>query len=553
MDKETGGMKTTGTGFELGRSLAIAELLLVWAGLTAAVNAAGLPADNPVAARYAKQPATVPAWIQSLPWNRGVNIRNFKGATDDERLQAAQKAVVAQGGGVVFFPAGTYSFADDIRLENGVLLRGEDPVDGNARAETYTLATRFEFPKYGYSADGEGTPITTAFKAIRVADPKTVNNCGVVNIAINRGHICFEEADDHNTGRNRLVFGCLLRNTAAADPKIPNKEYSQSPHQRFTHRHRAAIHVYAGENLFVANNRIPKSGDGNFVVKPYTLVRVTNGKGQDFTFKSGKPWKIETIADGVEFDYDNRPGVYANLFGIGVDGAGLPNGTPETHPHGFRQGTVIRDNYIYCSGRCAITFTGDGVICSYNTIRYPKSVVRPTTTGVVASDGSATNDNRAMTMRGHHYVAEGNDYEVYSNLAFDGRTKINDGEGIMHENHQNSAVRDSRIVGNTGNRYLCLWVMDIDGLLIQSNTVTAGGNAIHILSRNRPVNNLRILDNILTVGNIDVSTTNGTNIVIERNRFTGAGEGRILVDDPSWAGENPRFVVEKPKPRTTGK
>jgi hypothetical protein len=484
--------------------------------------------------------------VAALPWERVVSVRDMPGATDSERVRAAQEAVVKRGGGVVFFPSGTYTFQEDLVLEDGVILRGETPVELHAKSEQYSLLTRFEFPKYKSSMEGDGTPTSTAFKCIRLRDPAGASRCGVVNLAVNRGHIYFEDGKGHQTGTNRLVFGCILSNTAAADTSIPNKEYSQQPHQRFTARHRAAIHVFSGENLFVANNRLPKSGDDNFLVKPYTLVRVLNGKGQDFNFKSGKPFKVDTLEDGVEFDYDNRPGIYANFFGIGSMGHTLPNGTPETRPYGFRKGTVLRDNFIYCSGRCAIAFTGDGVNCSFNVIRYPSGLRRPTTTGLVCSDGSATNDNRAMTLRGYRWHVEGNDYEVYSNLACDGINKINDGEGIMHENHDNSAVRGGEIIGNTGNRYLCLWVMDIDGLLIQSNRVTATGAAIHVLSAGRPVKNLRILDNELTQGRIDVTAGSAEGIEIARNRFAGEGEGRIVVNDPSWAHDNVNFAVGKP-------
>ncbi len=507
------------------------------------------PHDDPVAAYYAAQKDAIPAWVTALPWNRTVNITDAQGTNDDERVRAAQTEIVKRGGGVIYFPAGTYTFSDDIRLETGVILRGETPVERNAKSDQYAPRTRFEFPSYRPSMEGEGTPIRTAFKCIRLAEPAKAGHCGIANITINRGHVYFEEGPDHLVGSNRFVFGCLLSNTAAADPTIPNKEYSQQAHQRFTARHRAAIHLFSGENMFVANNRLPKSGDGNFLVKPYTLVRVLNGKGQDFTFKSKKPFRVETLEDGVEFDYDNRPGIYANFGKVGSIGHDLPNGTPETYPQGFRKGIILRDNYIYCSGRCAIAFAGDGVLCSFNTIRYPTGLRRPTTTGLVASDGSATNDNRAMTMRGYRWHVEGNDYEVHSNTACDGHNKINDGEGIMHENHDNSAVRGSKMIGNTGNRYLCLWVMDIDGLLIQSNKVSAGGAAIHVLSGDRPVNNLKILDNELTQGHISVSATSGRNIEIARNRFTGQGQGKISVDDTTWTHDNVNFATEVHKPR----
>jgi hypothetical protein len=227
-----------------------------------------------MAARYGSQPDAVPAWLAALPWDRTISIANVQGTNDDDRVRTAQTELVKQGGGVIFFPAGTYTFRNDIVLEDGVILRGETPAESNAKAEAYALTTRFEFPKYLPSMEGAGTPIDTAFKGIRLSNPAKASNCGLANIAINRGHVDFEEGQDHACGTNRFVFGCLLSNTAVADPSIPNKDYQQQPHQRFTARHHAAIYAFSHENLFVANNRLPKSGDDNFTVKPYTLVSV---------------------------------------------------------------------------------------------------------------------------------------------------------------------------------------------------------------------------------------------------------------------------------------
>lgn len=515
------------------------------------VQAAEVPTDNPVASHYKSAPDVVPDWIGGLPWDRVVNISDFKG-DNDTRLAKAQQTLDGKGG-VVFFPAGTYAFENDILLEQGVVLRGADP-KGHAKQKDYQPGTRFEFVKYQPSMKGSGTPIDTAFRKITLGDAATVGNCGVVNIAINRAHIYFPEAEQHDTAANRLIFGCLLRNTAAADPTVPNAKYGHQPHQRFTARHRAAIHVFAGENLFVANNRIAKSGDDNFTVERYSLIHVLDGHSQRFRLGSKQPHKVITIEEGVEFDYDNRPGIYANYFGIGAVGGELPDGTPQSHPYGFRKGLVIRDNYIYCSGRSAVAFCGDGTYCGFNVIRFPHGVVRPTTTGLVCSDGSATNDNRAMTMRGYRWVCEGNDYEVHSNMAFNPKIKINDGEGIMHENHHNSAVKDGKIIGNTGNRYLCLWVTNIDGLEIRGNKVTADRHAIHILGRGRTVRNVTIADNELTAGEITVTSDKAQNITITGNRYAGAGRSHITVTNLGWVepdnkGFDSRLHVPKQKRR----
>ena len=191
------------------------------------------------------------------------------------------------------------------------------------------------------------------------------SHCGVVSVSINRGHIRFEEDADHTCGGNRIVFGCLLRNCAVADPAIPKASIGQKPWQRFTSRHHAAIDVKGSENILVANNRLAKSGDDNFTMKDFIL----------------KPNRGSADRYDVVFDYDNRPGMYVSDYCIGGAGGSGNDGTPETHPWGFRKGIVICDNYLFQTGRTPIAFTGDGTICRNNVIRIPKDIWRPTTTG----------------------------------------------------------------------------------------------------------------------------------------------------------------------------
>ena len=74
---------------------------------------------------------------------------------------------------------------------------------------------------------------------------------------------------------------------------------------------------------------------------------------------------------------------------------------------------MIRDNYIYSTGRTAIAFTGDEVVCAGNVVRFQKDVWRQTNTGLKETSGSSTNDNRAVQMHGYRWRVEDNDYEVF--------------------------------------------------------------------------------------------------------------------------------------------
>lgn len=173
------------------------------------MRAAAPPTSNPTRALQL-------GWTDTLNWDLVVDLTTVTGAGEfwDERLEQAQQRVAAKGGGVVFFPAGSYRFRDDIRLRTGVILRGAEPDAGvTARDETFSPPAKLEFPKYTPVFTGRGAPVDGAFKGILLAEPATAAHCGVVHLALNRGHITLGEAEGHRCGANRLVFGCSLRNS----------------------------------------------------------------------------------------------------------------------------------------------------------------------------------------------------------------------------------------------------------------------------------------------------------------------------------------------------
>ena len=526
--------------------------------LSAAATAAP-PTNDPAA--HLKLP-----WTAALKWATVVDASTMPGDTADAKFAAACDAAAAKGGGVVYFPAGTWTFKDSIRLRNGVILRGADPVGvTDARRDGYDPPTKFEFPKYVPVFEGEGTPIGTAFKGIRLADPAADSDCGVVNLSINRGHIHLEDVPvmDGDTrvgvkaGRNRIVFGCVLRNAAQADPAVPDAKLGQRPWQRHTWRFGCAIDVRVSENALVAGNRMPKSGDDDFTHPEYVVPGRKKGE-------------TEVLRDKVVFDYDNRPGIAVNDYGVGGPGGQGPDGTPETHPWGFRKGLVIRDNYVYCSGRCAITFTGDGVYCGFNVIRFPAGVTRYTTTGRNSVAGSGTNDNRAVQMRGWRWTVEGNDYVVHRNRAGDTGYLINDGEGLMHEDHVNATVKDSRLIANKGNTYISIYkTAGIDGLVVQGNDIRlgdgrqtiAGGAAIYVVAdRNSgpyECRNVTIVGNTTAGGGITLQGSPASGNVVKDNRHVGEAGGALRNFAQAAVGDNTGYEVtdepQAPKSKKKGK
>lgn len=501
--------------------------------LPSIMRGASAPANDPLQALGL-------GWSAKLRWDLVVDVTSFPGDGEfwDERLEKAQQAVSGKGGGVVYLPSGAYRFSSNIKLHNGVILRGAEP-DGTATArdEKFSPSTRFEFPRYMPSFSGSGTPVDKAFKGIVLAEPATAANCGVVHLSLNRGYIALGEGDDHRCGPNRFVFGCVLRNAAGVMAEVPNAPQNQPAWLRYTHKFRSAIRVHASENAVVANNRIPRSGEENFTMQGYPLL--------------DRQKKI--VFFDVDFDYDNRPGIYVNHHCIGGAGGSGSDGTPETHPWGFRSGSVIRDNYVYNTGRCAIGFSGAGVICSGNVIRFPKGLVRPTVTGVHCSYGSSTNDNRALEMRGWHWTVENNDYEVHSNLCSDRKYRINDGEGLMHEDHCNSTIMNSRLVNNRGNSYLSLFhVGEVDGLHVEGNDIStqAGDSDIYVTAARHkkagdfPIRRVTIVKNVTRTNGIRVQGWPSEKVVVKDNRHIGTKPGRLLDEANAVLSNNSNYEVQ---------
>ena len=472
-------------------------------------------------------------WTNQFKWNQVVDITQMNGDNWEAKLAVAQEMVTKQGGGVIYFPPGKYRFSNHIRLRDGVVLRGADPVRvTSAKEENYAPASELEFPRYEPTLKGEGTPIDTAFKGIYLENPAQGSWVGVVNLTIQRGHIHLSEGENHACGSHRMVYGCLMKNAAVADPAVPYVADDQPVWQRFTSRHHAAIDV-KGENLLIANNRLPRSGEENFVMPNYKL-RMKKGK---------------TPVYDITFDYDNRPGLYINHSCVGGAGGSGDDGTPETHPYGFRKGIVIVDNYVYNSGRMCIGFCGDCVLCARNVTRIEKDVWRPTVTGRDMTTGSSTNDNRAIEMRGWRWAVEENDCVVHRNWAAEKSYLINDGEGLMHEDHCNSTVLESRLVGNKINSYLSIYKCGpIDGLLIEGNDVSVPGKIADIFvvanrnSGSQPCRKVSVLDNVTHSNGILVAGDPAANNVISGNVHKGNSPGFLRNEAKAKVSDNKNYV-----------
>ncbi len=124
-------------------------------GAAAVLDAAEAPTDNPVAAYYSGDEG-YPAWTDRIRWDRVIDMKQYaRGRTEFEKFENARDELAAQGGGVLYYPAGTYDFSEGpfdgpqgrgLMLPSGVVIRGQTPA-GKVRAcdGRMELPTRFVF------------------------------------------------------------------------------------------------------------------------------------------------------------------------------------------------------------------------------------------------------------------------------------------------------------------------------------------------------------------------------------------------------------------------
>ena len=274
----------------------------------------GGPTDSPTASLYG--PGAYP-WAESmLPWGCVYNVLDYPASSADASFYLAQEAAVSNGGGVVFFPAGTYKFSGHLFLNSSVAVRGAPTI---ARAKVGKLpgplapTTRFTFPDRMHYGIFNLDP---AAKAL-----------AVVNVALEFGSIMFWPGLSPappsaqalpwpaalksywygatavvGAGSNKLVLSNTLTGVAYGFTDPVNPGTANPWAFRFSH----AIAVYADVNSLVANNLLPFSPSG-----PPVTIHLKGDKNPSET---------------QPFPYDLRYGVDNKLLYGAVAGAAVAAG-----------------------------------------------------------------------------------------------------------------------------------------------------------------------------------------------------------------------------------
>jgi len=494
-----------------------------------------VPSNNAYIEKY----GSAPAWTNEILWDNAVSVTEF--GYDlywDSIVNMAMQTISNNGGGVLFFPEGTYNFKNDLQLLNGVILRGPTPTYSNAKTDSFAPPAKLVFPQYIPIFADSGTPNSKAFKKIYGYG---IENAGLVNLDINRGRIAIGSSGLIRS-RNILLFGVRQNNIAEPQTDIPNAYPHMHKWQRFSYRHTRNVSISVKENASIINCRIndftnnlynPISNDSYDQPGSIVYGHFKGYVGGDLSKPTGGIYDAANPDDTVHirFGYMNSFN-YTDHYGIGLSAAFIG---PDTVSRNYNQNLEIIDNWTYTTMRVAIFGEGYGLVIRGNktTDLSGKRVFMDPTGRYVNKNNSATYENRSLNFAGERVTIENNDMRVYRHaIMYSGYSSV-DGEGILIQTQDNygNMMEDIFIRNNTVNSYIGIYDVKVNmfNLWITGNNLLNAGN-IFLFKKEEtyPVDNLFIENNYNLTGiSVGYKVTNsqynmnGNNIFIQNNFGTG--------------------------------
>jgi hypothetical protein len=534
------------------------------------------PTDNVVETRY----GTDYPWASEINW---ANVQTTAAVANDSgddlaTVQAEINALSGSGGGVLYFPAGTYNFSDDLVIADGVVIRGATPSSVNAKLDdaSYDPPTNFEFPKFAYvdltpaqiastSGAARENLVDAAFKSIRAANVTSASNLGIVYIDVNRATIkvtgteeglagntsAIGSADQLDLGNeNIVILGNRVNNAVELDPNVP--QGFQNAWQVWTNRFTYRIKVYALRNALVASNRI-----GDFHWQKYVQENSAfDTLAEDVFFTRG----TDALDSGAYLDtaaqagagvsdttfYDNSilPMYFSEGYGIMINRLESPFDTgiqkfPITTPQYYYPGMTARDNWVYTTTRVKIQVAGDQPVIKGNVIR--DQAFKPRTmseAGLSWLTVGRAQDNIAIEATGVNPIIEDNNWVINPTQMGQPGEYSDWGVGIRY---LGGTATPSRLFGFTvrnnvgttdipeGEKHSGLDITGIvwaEDVLIEGNQFLNGGDITFSVADANPFTkvNIKILNNTVREGtdglNGNINIRSGV-LVGDRNEVTG--------------------------------
>ena len=482
--------------------------VLCSAVLLASMGFAAEPTDNAVSTFYDGAEG-YPAWTDEIKWDNVIDMSKYdKGKTNFKKFENARDRLAKKGGGVLYYPAGTYDFSDGpfdgpegrgLMLKSGVVIRGEAPKAKPIASQTgaLKLGTKFVFgfqKKLGHEVPRDWNVI--GLMPEKRKGPESVQNVGIAWVHITGGVIHFGAplkwgktwgeagswksayakpgwadrkpdgthptdgfmgAPPWNTeggyvagARGRLVMGCMLEKSVLMNDydTCGRKEAPEGFGPEGFHMAKFAARIAAyGARVLVANNVLAKTEEGNFLYEQ-TTVGTHAGKGNEFRIGNVR-------TNTVMWDYNRVMGIDVNKDMLGMVRGGVLLDRKGGY---FEEGVVIRDNWVFNHGHKGYNVSGKWITVRNN--RNERYFLRGGAPVLGVKEGWR------LTLDGFIESADGGGGAVSDNLAraFDvagecmwigdnvfnntGSSPGNDGEGICCQAHGGTHITSWAITGN---------------------------------------------------------------------------------------------------------
>eukprot|EP00730_Choanoeca_flexa_P002492 TRINITY_DN11069_c0_g1_i3.p1 TRINITY_DN11069_c0_g1~~TRINITY_DN11069_c0_g1_i3.p1 ORF type:complete len:490 (+),score=98.81 TRINITY_DN11069_c0_g1_i3:154-1470(+) len=400
-------------------------------------------------------------------WSNVFNVKDYDSDYDKAAADAAKS-----GGGVVYYPAGTYKLSKSITLVSNVVIRGEPiytPAKSGTKPGKLEPKTVFQCPDKEHLGFFNNDKDATNLGIINIDS----DGCAVMlwpNLSpakVSMKDYWYEATKVEGSGSNKVVVGNRIRNVVLGNPDPSMADWSLSNGLNTTYglgasdpwpwRFSTAIGVYTASNALIGNNLLDKAS--------------RSAKTSVAGFKN------------IEFPYDNRYGIDVNsiLYGgvLGKTSGGPCKASASNSPYFFARGVVVRDNYIYQNGRVGLSWSGgddgktpgSGAVIYNNHVEGAQKSTCYTIDGSKPATGHDTNENRGYNQGGYGSNVTSNTGHIWRQKTPDGYETV-DGEGILHQCSANSDSYRSYWHSNdlTGSESGPIWFYKLDNTI--DNVVT---------------------------------------------------------------------------------
>jgi len=532
--------------------------------VTFLLSLTALFAQNPMARYYGN--GNYPTWTDQVKWDNRINMRTFdfggngcsNCTSEFAKFEFARDLLYAQGGGVLYYPAGVYDFSDvadvvsdsisgrGLMLRSGVVILGETPTANFSNLDgDRSLPTHFIF-KHKTMKDivGVDKPIPTNWAILGCIPSgtetlKDVKNIGIAWVEMDGGAIYFggeyswgntwaaagawysskaakgfwakrvpdgthpmdafagAKGDYLGAGSGRFVFGCIIKNSVVGNHNLiqyAREKYDSIALNTYPYKFGARVGIY-GSNVLVANNALPKP-DKCFKYTQTTAITKQDKCGQ--AFGNHRSTLI----------YD-----YGKSFGIDVN-KGFLNPFSNTLSLGYlAENVIVQDNFVYNHGAKGFEISGNYFFVKNNKNQRDPLIENDDVYGLganweltldgfyesVAGGNGCLSDNlsRSFDMAGKNGWIDNNNYDpAHSNPG-------NDGEGILWQAHGGmNSIASFAITNNSGTGYMAGYDVSQQGALWAWNTTSKIGNI-----------KAGIMTDVAIVSNTGTITTTGEDFI----------------------------------------